>query len=55
LFDRLDEPAQRGLLGIEALGRPCDVTFFGNRDEIAELAQVHEYILRDMDFGLCIS
>jgi hypothetical protein len=40
-FKRLDRSAERGLLHIEALGGPRDVTFLGGHGKIAQAPEFH--------------
>jgi hypothetical protein len=40
-FERSDLMAERRLLDAEALGSAGDVPFFGNRNEVTEVAEFH--------------
>src|SRR5215472_16257930 len=53
-FDRVDLPAERRLLYAEPFFGPRDVPFLGDRDEIAELSQLHCYNPKGMSFDLSI-
>ena len=46
LLELADLQAQRRLGDVQALGRPREVEFLGDGDEVAEVARVHRYILR---------
>jgi hypothetical protein len=41
-LERVDLPRQRRLRNVQASGRPSDVLFFGNRDEIFQLSYIHD-------------
>src|SRR5580698_999270 len=53
-LDRLDLPTQRRLLHAEPLGGPGDVTFLGDRDEIAKVAKFHLPYLKSMNIAVII-
>ncbi len=45
LLELADLQAQRRLGDVQALGRPREVEFLGDGDEVPEVAKVHRYIL----------